>query len=741
MRAVIFPGQGAQVRGMGQGLFDAYPDLCGEASEVLGYSIRELCLSDPRRELGRTEFTQPALYVVGALAYLRWREENDEPAFLAGHSLGEYTALYAAGAFDFATGLRLVRRRGELMSMTGGGGMVAVTGVNQAGVAKLLDAGGFDTLTVANDNSPVQSVVSGDTAAIEALGGYLTERGIRWVRLRVSGAFHSTLMRPARDQFREFLAGFRLGDPRIPVIANATARAYPPGRTAALLTDQIVRPVRWTDSVRHLLDQGVGDFVELGGRVLGKLVEQVRSTPREPAPDRVRPETLGAAVFRERHSLRYAYVAGGMYRAIASPELVVRLARAGMLGVLGTGGCTVDEIEQHLKEIERELGTEHSYAVNLIADHDDPTAEREMVDLLLRRQIRIVEASAFIQMTPGLVRYRALGMRRGPDGRPVCDHRILAKVSRPEVASAFLSPAPDPLLDRLRAANEITAEQAELARGVPMSHDITVEADSGGHTDGGVATVLLPAMLELRRRAEERHRYAEPVCMGLAGGLGTPTAVAAAFMMGADYVLTGSVNQCTVEAATSDLVKDMLQEIDVQDTDYAPAGDMFELGSKVQVLRRGVFFPPRANKLFALYSHYGSLAELPAKTRTLLEKTYFRKPLDQVWAETCDHLRAQGRYDVIEQANAAPKRQMALVFRRYFGYSARIALAGQAEDKVNFQVHTGPALGSFNQWVKGTPHESWRHRHVDEIAWKLLDGAAEHITAMSRRWHPAAPVS
>ncbi|MER7986303.1 ACP S-malonyltransferase [Streptomyces noursei] len=756
MKALVFPGQGAQRRGMGSGLFDAYPDAVDEASEILGYSLRTLCLDDPHRHLGRTEYTQPALFVVGALAHRQWRERTgDEPAFLAGHSLGEYCALHAAGAFDLPTGLRLVQRRGALMAQARGGGMAAVVGVDAARLRALLDDGGFSGLTVANDNAPQQQVVSGDTATVDAVVAHLDALGVRCVRLNVSGAFHSPLMRQAQRDFARFVDGFALGDPATPVVANATARPYLPGRTARTLVDQIVQPVRWTESVHHLLDQGVTEFVELGGRVLGKLIDQIRSAPRPPArpdapaesPDTTAgspdmpaglPDTpaaaLGSAVFRRRMGVRHAYAVGGMYRGIASTEMVIRLGRNRMLGFLGTGGLPLPDVERGVKEIQHGLADGEPYGVNVLADHDDPAAERALVDLLMRHGVPVIEASAFMQMTPALVLYRARGLRRGADGRTVCDHRIVAKVSRPEVAEQFMAPAPGPVLDRLRREHALTDEQVELARTVPMSHDVTVEADSGGHTDGGVATVLLPAMLRLRQRAQDRHGYDEPICLGLAGGLGTPEALAAAFMLGADYVLTGSINQCTVESGMSNGVKDLLQDIGIADTTYAPAGDMFEFGAKVQVLRKGVFFPARANKLFSLYSHCDGLDEIPEKTRALLERTYFKKSIEEVWDEVRAYLRAQGRTADLDRADTDAKQKMALVFRWYFFHTTRLAMTGDPSGKVNYQVQTGPALGAFNQWVDGTALASWRHRHVDRIGLMLLDGAAEHIATTCRHW-------
>ncbi len=162
----------------------------------------------------------------------------------------------------------------------------------------------------------------------------------------------------------------------------------------------------------------------------------------------------------------------------------------------------------------------------------------------------------------------------------VTTFHMLAKVSRPEVATVFMQPAPQHYVDKLVAAGHITPEEAELSQFIPMSEDICVEADSGGHTDQGVAYALMPAMLSLRDEMMAQYNYTKPIRVGATGGIGTPEAAAAAFMLGAEFILTGSINQCTVEAGMSDVVKDILQGINVQDTAYAPAGDMFELGAK-----------------------------------------------------------------------------------------------------------------------------------------------------------------
>jgi malonyl CoA-acyl carrier protein transacylase len=265
---------------MGASLFDRFPDWTTAADRVLGYSIRELCVDDPRAELGLTQFTQPALFVVNAMTYrARVEDGGAAPEYVAGHSLGEYNALLAAGAFDFTTGLTLVRRRGELMGRVTGGGMAAVIGLEPARIEEILQSSEEGRrLDVANFNSFDQTVIAGPTEDIAASKALFAAAGVRaFIPLKVSAPFHSRYMRAPQAEFAEFLAGHALGAPSIPVIANATAAPYRDDAVRDTLALQIGSAVRWLDSMLFLLDQGVTDFVEAGpGSVLSKLMVQIR---------------------------------------------------------------------------------------------------------------------------------------------------------------------------------------------------------------------------------------------------------------------------------------------------------------------------------------------------------------------------------------------------------------------------------------------------------------------------------
>jgi trans-AT polyketide synthase/acyltransferase/oxidoreductase domain-containing protein len=445
-------------------------------------------------------------------------------------------------------------------------------------------------------------------------------------------------------------------------------------------------------------------------------------------------EDLGSAEFRNDHGIKYAYVTGAMYRGTASKELVVAVGKAGLLGYLGTGGLKLDRIKSDLAYIQSELAHGQAYGMNLLCNLYQPEAEMAQVQLFLERHVTRIEAAAFARMTPSIVLYRLKGLKKSADGKIECHHHVLAKVSRPEVAELFMSPAPEEVVSKLLASKLITDEEAALSKLVPMSYDICLEADSGGHTDQGVAIVLFPALDILRNDMMVKYNYAKRIRVGLAGGIGTPHAAAAAFMMGADFILTGSINQCTVESGAHPSVKLMLQEMNVQDTDYAPAGDMFEIGAKVQVLRKGVFFPARANTLYALYTQYGSLEEIPEVKRAQIEKKYFKKSFKEVWEETEHYFNSSGQGSEILKASENPKYKMSLLFRWYFGYSVRVAFGGDEANKVDFQIHTGPALGAFNQWVKGSPLERWQNRHVADIAEKIMSATAELLTERMHQW-------
>lgn len=279
MIAYLFPGQGSQQKGMGAGLFDIFQDLTEKTDAILGHSIQELCLDDPDHHLDQTAYAQPALYVVNAFSYLhQLARRGGWPAYLAGHSLGEYNALFAAGAFDFETGLRLVKRRAELMAQTDVGGMMAVVGASFATIQETLADQDLTGIDIAGLNTPTQTVISGPRAELALFERqFQSSKTVTCVPLRVSAAFHSRYMADARNHFAAFLETLRFSEIRIPVIANATAMPYQNDRIRQLLCDQMTHSVRWEDTVRYLSKQGNIQFEEIGpGRVLTGLVKQIQ---------------------------------------------------------------------------------------------------------------------------------------------------------------------------------------------------------------------------------------------------------------------------------------------------------------------------------------------------------------------------------------------------------------------------------------------------------------------------------
>ncbi|MFC4810676.1 ACP S-malonyltransferase [Paenibacillus sp. GCM10023250] len=284
--AFVFPGQGAQAVGMGQDIYEAIPvsrAVIDAADEALGFKLSELIFQGPEEKLKQTVNTQPALLAV-SVAFLEALKDGPlKPDFVAGHSLGEYSALVAAGALSFADAVRTVRARGEFMEQavpSGQGAMAAVLGAEREALAALCASVSAATgaVELANVNCPGQIVVSGTAAGVQAVVERGKEAGAkRVIPLEVSGPFHSSLMKPAAARLNDVLANLAMQDASVPVIANVTARpATASADIRQLLEEQVYSPVLWEDSVRYLIEQGVDTFVEIGsGTVLAGLIKKI----------------------------------------------------------------------------------------------------------------------------------------------------------------------------------------------------------------------------------------------------------------------------------------------------------------------------------------------------------------------------------------------------------------------------------------------------------------------------------
>jgi PfaD family protein len=452
------------------------------------------------------------------------------------------------------------------------------------------------------------------------------------------------------------------------------------------------------------------------------------------------PGHLGDPGFCHDHAVRLPYMTGAMANGIASTRLVTAIAGAGMLGSFGAAGLSLDQIEDALQALGRDLEGK-SWCANLIHSPNEKGKEDATVDLYIKYGLPRVEASAYLALTLPVVRYRVHGIHQNGQGEIITPNRIIAKASRIEIANKWFSPPPQKMLQQLVDQGHISARQAELARCIPMAQDLTVEADSGGHTDNRPAITLLPTIMALRDRLQKEYAYAEPLRVGAAGGIATPASAAAAFAMGAAYIVTGTVNQACIESGSSDLVRNMLVQAEQADVAMAPAVDMFEMGVKLQVLKRGTMFPMRANKLYEYYRAYNSVEEIPEQERQQLEKTVFRAPLAEIWQNTRSFFLARDP-EQLNRAGQDPKHRMALMFRWYLGLSSRWANAGEASRQADYQIWCGPAMGAFNEWTRGSFLEAVDQRRVVTVALNIMYGAAV-VTRMNilRNQGIAVPVS
>ncbi len=433
-------------------------------------------------------------------------------------------------------------------------------------------------------------------------------------------------------------------------------------------------------------------------------------------------DQLGDPDFKRTYGTRFSYYTGAMANGIASEEMVITLGQAGFLSSFGAGGLAPDRVEEAIIRIQQALPN-GPYMFNLLHSPSEPALENATVDLYLKHGVHCVEAAAYIGLTPYVVHFRVAGLSLDSQNNIEIKNRIIAKVSRREVATKFMEPAPEKILNQLIEKKLITKSQADLASKVPMADDITVEADSGGHTDNRPLVSLLPSIVALRDEIQRKYNYDIPIRVGAAGGIGTPTAAIGAFVMGAAYVVTGSINQSCIEAGASPHSRKLLAAADMADVTMAPAADMFEMGVKLQVLKRGTFFPMRAKKLYDYYTTYNSLEEIPVKEKERLEKQIFQKSIDTVWEETTNFFSKRDP-GLIKNAAGNPKKKMGLIFRWYLGLASFWANTGEPKREMDYQIWCGPSMGAFNSWVRHSYLEDINNRKVVDVAKHIMIGAA-----------------
>lgn len=432
---------------------------------------------------------------------------------------------------------------------------------------------------------------------------------------------------------------------------------------------------------------------------------------------------FGSPDFIQEYGTACTYMLGAMANAIASVDLVIAAGKAGFLGTFGSGGVPLEKVKSAIEDIQLALPS-MPYAFNLLNSPMNPAREMELVEMYLHYEIRTIEASAFLKLSVPLVYYRVKGLYLNSEGIACANNRIIAKISRPEVAKQFMKPAPEAMVQILLDEGKITTQQANLAKAIPMAHDITVEADSGGHTDRRPLISLLPSIISLRESLSAKHPFVSQVRIGAAGGICTPASALAAYSLGAAYIVTGSINQCCIEAGTSSEVKRLLAQAQMADVTMAPAADMFEMGSQVQVLKRGTMYGLNAAKLMEIYRSNNSIADFSNSEQRILETRIFKKTIDEVWEETRTYFKRENPQE-LEKSASNPKYRIALLFRWYLGNSSKWAVTGDMERVLDFQIWCGQAMGAFNNWVMGTPLENPGNRYVASIGTEIMNGAVD----------------
>lgn len=655
MITYLFPGQGSQYKGMGKELFSEFPEMIKTADSILNYSIEELCLNDEFGQLDNTEYTQPALYVVNCLYYLHMlKETGKKPDYVIGNSIGEYNALYAAGYIEFEDGLRLVQKRGELMGRLDGGAMAAVLGLTSQQINDvLLRENVSDSIQISNYNTKYQNVISGSPNLIDNILPIFIENGAnRVVKLKVSGAFHSRYMKDAQDEFAHELRKIEIKEANCIVVSNLYGCPYKKENVYNTLLQQISNPVRLFDSIKYVIEEGTTEFIEAGPKkTMTKMVNTIKKELSEEVDyDK---NHLGADSFKKDYKVSYSYAVGGMQKGISSVSMIEELNKNKMLGFLGIEGLSIDEALRLISLAKMKMPLD-SVGVKVANNLFDPGYSKNIMEQIIAEDIKKIEVSGYQKPDEDLVKYRLRNLNVDEKGNTIIPHKMIVHIATVKASQSFMEPAPKNIVKKLLDANEISVKEAEIAKNIPMCDDICIDNNKGENRYG-----WLSILKNLSEECFNKFNLEKKVRIGIGGGIGNPQTVAMAFFAGADFIVTSSINQCTVEAGTSDYVKTLLQNAVETDFIFAQEVGLFELGEKKSVLKRGTLYHIRALKLYEIYNRYESINEIPEKENELITKKYFKVSFNEVY--NC--LKDKVSMEMIQLAEVQPKYKMALIFK------------------------------------------------------------------------------
>jgi len=561
VKAFLFPGQGSQRKGMGNELFSRYPDYMKIADEVLGYSIAQLCQEDPDNQLNQTAYTQPAIFVVSVLNYLELVNQEGEPEMAAGHSIGEYSALFAAKAMDFATGLRIVKKRAELMSAVRGGGLAAVIGLELNEVKERVIASGLPSIEIANFNSPTQIVVGAPIETLQQFVTYNQGQSGRIVMLRVSGAFHTSQMREVQAEFLEFLNTVTFAPPRFPVISNYTAGPHEPGTIANCLACHVANPVRWIECIEYMVQSGVDIFTEVGSSILTPMVNDIRIHMEQsesiisPSPVEALTLSLPVPEFCQGFGLSKPMIVSGSEYGAMGVELVSSLARQGVLSFLDTAGLSLEAIEAALATLNTELLGK--YGVSLISSPEFYAHEEAVLALCQNYEVRYIELKGYTKPSAALLRYRLHVL--DSDGKPL--NRVFLYVTSTEGLSEFVRP-----LAELSATSDVT----ELQVTFPVV-DAVCAATQPWRSNSVLETELLTRVRECCTATQAQLPWGK-LWLGYSGqSITENNSIQTPLGLGTDFVSVSSIFLLSQEAVLQDSIKIALSE--ASPTSFQPVPD------------------------------------------------------------------------------------------------------------------------------------------------------------------------